>query len=355
MKFVKPLVSLIVLVFFIAGCQTASGTEKSQSEEGLTPVNVGYLATTGHSLYFIAEEQGFFEEAGLDVTFNSFSNSGEGITAVAGGQLDVGTFGTAAPLKFESEGAEFVFFGGQMGTGAGVVSKPELADELKDPANFAGKKVATVSLATGDVVWRGALVEAGLDWEEDLEIVEMKSPADVITAVNKGEVDAGVVWVPFVEKAKQEGLEIIAYSDEYLNDHVCGRLIANPEKFENSPELYVSFMEAMIKAEEFLHDENNKEEVIASVAAYIDVDKSIIEKDLYDGYLIQTADPDKEAILAFKETMVDIGYLEEDRDVSDIIDIEVYKEALDNVIEANPDNAYYDKLVDRYKDRNLEI
>ncbi|MDL4839178.1 ABC transporter substrate-binding protein [Aquibacillus rhizosphaerae] len=361
MRFAKPLFSLLVFILFVTGCQSATGTENAgdTNSEGetdeLTPVKVGYLPTTGHSLYYIAEEEGFFEEAGLDITLSSFNNSGEGINAVAAGQLDVGTFGTAAPLKFEEEGAEFIFFGGQMGTGAGVVAKADQAEALKDPANFAGKKVATVSLATGDVVWRGALAEAGLDWEEDLEIIEMQSPADVITAVNQGEVDAGVVWVPFVEKAKQEGLEIVSYSDDYFPEHVCGRLIANPSKFEENPDLYVGFMEAMIKAEAFLQDENNKDSVIKDVAKYIDVDEEIIEKDLYSDYLIQTADPDKEAILAFRDTMVNIGYLEESRDVSDIINIDVYKQALDNVMEQDTDNPYYDQLIDRYEDRNLDL
>lgn len=352
----KLLFSFIILILFATGCSSSSssnGDSSTKSGGELTKVNVGYLPTTGHSLYFIAEGEGYFEEAGLDVTFNLFNNSGEGINAVAAGQLDIGTFGTAAPLKFEEQGADFVIFGGQMGTGAGIVAKKENAESLKDPKNFKGKRVASVALQTGDVVWRSAIHEAGLDWKKDLEIVEMQSANDVIVAVNQGEVDAGVVWVPFVEKAKQEGLEIVAYSNEYMENHVCGRVIANPKKFEENPDIYVAFMEAMIKAERFLHDEANKEKAVEDVAAFIDVDKEIIEKDLYEGYLLQTADPDKKAILAFRETMVNIGYLEEDKDVSDIINIEIYKKALDNVIADNPNDKYYDELMDRYQKRNI--
>lgn len=361
MKIRKSLISTFVLALFLAGCTGNAASQSSSTEEAsatketkeLTPVNVGYLPSTGHSLYFIAEGEGYFEEAGLDVSFNLFSNSGEGINAVAAGQLDIGTFGTAAPLKFEEQGADFVIFGGQMGEGAGIVAKKENAEELKDIANFKGKKVATVSLATGDVVWRSAVHDAGLDLENDLEIVEMQSANDVIVAVNQGEVDAGVVWVPYVEKAKQEGLEIVAYTNEYMEDHVCGRIIANTAKFEEDPDTYVAFMEAMIKAERFLSDENNKEAVLNDVAAFIDVDKEIIEKDLYDGYLVQTADPDKHAILAFREKMVEIGYLAEDKDVSDIIDIEIYKKALDNLSAENPDDPFYEKLAERYIEKNL--
>ena len=330
--------------------QQAQNTEQSQE---LKDFAVGYLPTTGHSLYFIAQEEGYFTEEGLNVSLHSFSNSGEGINAVLANKLDVGTFGTAAPLTFEEQGANLVFFGGQMGTGAGIVAKEDLAKELEDPANFKGKKVATVKLATGDVVWRGALYDAGLDWEKDVNIVEMNSPADVIVAVNKGEVDAGVVWVPFVEKAKQEGLSIVKYTNEYYDNHVCGRLISSPENFDNNYDYYVKFLKAMIKAEKFEKDQNNKQEVIEDVAKYVQVEPEIIEKDIYSGYLDQSVDPNKKAIIAMRDTMVNIGYLKEQKDISSEIHIEAYKEALDQLTAANPDDSFYKELATRYKENNL--
>ncbi len=352
------------LTLGLAGCNSAQEASKpttpaaeqtgsQQQTQEVKDFKVGYLPTTGHSLYFIAQEEGYFAEEGLNVTLHSFSNSGEGINAVLAGKLDVGTFGTAAPLAFEEQGADLVFFGGQMGTGAGVVAKGDLAKELEDPANFKGKKVATVKLATGDVVWRGALYDAGLDWEKDVTIVEMNSPADVIVAVNKGEVDAGVVWVPFVEKAKQEGLTIVEYTNEYYDNHVCGRLISSPANFEKNYEYYVKFLKAMIKAEKFEQDQNNKQKVIEDVTKYVQVDPEIIEKDLYSGYLDQTVDPNKKAIVAMRDTMVNIGYLKEEKDISSLIQIEAYKEALDQLTKAEPNDSFYQELGTRFKENNL--
>lgn len=358
-KWIGYLTALLLLLGLV-GCnnveeasKTATpSTEQNQNQE-LKDFEVGYLPTTGHSLYFIAQEEGYFAGEGLNVNLHSFSNSGEGINAVLAGKLDVGTFGTAAPLSFEEQGADLVFFGGQMGTGAGVVAKEGIAEELKDPANFKGKKVATVKLATGDVVWRGALFDAGLDWEKDVTIVEMNSPADVIVAVKKGEVDAGVVWVPFVEKAKQEGLAIVKYSNEYYKNHVCGRLISNPSNFDKNYDYYVKFLKAMIKAEKFEQDEKNKQEVIEDVGKYVQVNPEIIEKDIYSGYLDQSVDPNKKAIIAMRKTMVNIGYLKEQKDVSSLIQIDAYKEALNQLAAADPNEPFYQKLQTRFKANNL--
>ncbi|WP_458412074.1 ABC transporter substrate-binding protein [Schinkia sp. CFF1] len=334
------------------GNAAASATEQKQQENKLVDFSVGYLPTTGHSLYYIAQEEGYFKEEGLNVTLHPFSNSGEGINAVTAGKLDVGTFGTPAPLTFEEQGAKIVFLGGQMGNGAGVVSKPELKKEFQDINNFRGKRVATVKLATGDVILRGALHEAGIDWEKDLKIIEMNSPADVIVAVKKGEVDAGVVWAPFVEKAKQEGLEIVKYSQEYHANHVCCRIIADQTKFDKNKENYVKFLRANIRAEKFEKDEKNKQKAIEDINKYVDVDPQIIEKDIYGGYVDQSADPNKKAILSMRDTMVDIGYLKEKKDISPLIHTEAYKEALDQLLAENPDDAFYKQLETRYEEND---
>ncbi|WP_374724441.1 ABC transporter substrate-binding protein [Calidifontibacillus erzurumensis] len=333
--------------------QAESQQQTENNEQTLVDFAIGHLPTTGHSLYYIAKEEGFFEEEGLNAIFHPFSNSGEGITAVTAGKLDVGTFGTPAPLTFEEKGAKIVFLGGQMGTGAGVVSKPDLAEDLRDIQNFKGKKIATVKLATGDVVLRGALYDAGIDYEKDLKIIEMNSPADVIVAVKKGEVDAGVVWAPFVEKAKQEGLEIVKYSQEYYENHVCCRIIADETRFDENYTNYVKFLKAIIKAERFEKDEKNKEKVIADIKKYVDVDPQIIEKDIYGGYVDQSADPNKKAILQMRDTMVDIGYLKDDKDISPSIRTEAYKEALDQLLNEEPNDPFYQSLLKRFEENNL--
>lgn len=352
------------LTIGLAGCNSTENTanttqppteqaEKNNQSQELIDFAIGHLPTTGHSLYYIAQEEGYFKEEGLNATFHPFSNSGEGINAVIAGKLDVGTFGTPAPLTFEEQGADIVFLGGQMGTGAGVVSKPNLLHELQDINNFKGKKVATVKLATGDVILRGALYEAGIDYEKDVTIIEMNSPADVIMAVKKGEVDAGVVWAPFVEKAKQEGLEIVKYSQEYAENHVCCRIIADEKRFDENHEKYVKFLKAIIKAERFEKDEANKQKAIEDIKKYVDVDLEIIEKDIYGGYVDQSADPNKKAILSMRDTMVNIGYLKEEKDISDLIHVETYKEALDQLIAAEPNDPFYQELLVRFQENNL--
>ena len=115
-----------------AGCAVASGADK---------VRVGYLAEPAHGLHFIAKEKGYFAEEGIDASMFQFATTAEGCSAVKAKKLDVGTFGTAAPLLFIAQGTDFTIFGGMMIGGQAIIVKPENADKFKDLSNFKGKKV----------------------------------------------------------------------------------------------------------------------------------------------------------------------------------------------------------------------
>lgn len=165
---------------------------------------VGFIAEPAHGLHFLAQKKGYFKDAGLDVELLQFKSAGEGTIALKAGHVDIGTFGSAAPLLFISQGTDFTIFGGMMIGGQAIIAKPERATELKTLQNYKGKKIALVKLSTGDVVFRLALKRAGLDPAKDITRVEFPSPGTVVEAVIKGEVDAGIVFSPHFSLAENE-------------------------------------------------------------------------------------------------------------------------------------------------------
>ena len=337
-------VLLLIGMLVLAGC--GSKTEPS-TEKTLKKFNVGYLPTPGHVLYFVAKEKGYFQEAGLNVEMFQFTNSGEGLNALKSGKIDVGAFGTAAPLTFISKGAEFTIFGGQQSEGAGIVTRPEKAGQFKELNNFKGKSVATVRLATGDVVFRGALQQAGIDWKKDLTIKELDSPAAVLEAVKKGSVDAGVVWAPYMKMAEKQGLKIVKYSGELINDHTCCRQAALTSKLKENPDDYKRFSKALIKAYDFY--QNNKTESVDIISNYVKIDKDIIDAETYGGHMSSNPDPNREGIVKFWEMMNKVGYISSDKNITDYINTDLYAQALDELLKENPNNQIYQKLKAEFK------
>src|SRR5512138_1887604 len=236
-RFVSLFLVLLALTF---GAVTAQGAEPKK-------LKVGYLPTSGHLLYFVAKEKGYFQKEGLDVELARFTNSGEGLTAIKTGKLDAGSFGTSAPLAFIAKGADFSLFGGQMGEGHALIAKPENAARFKDLKNYRGATIGAIRLATGDVVFRAALHEAGLDWKKDLTIKEFDSPAAVQEAVKKGAVDAGLTWIPYYTMAEKQGLVVVKYSGDVIKSHTCCRQVALTTTLKEKQADFERFMVALLK------------------------------------------------------------------------------------------------------------
>ena len=90
----------------------------------LPKLRVGYIPEPAHGLYFVARDKGYFKEEGVDVELFQFGSAAEGMAALKAEKLDVGTFGTTAPLLFISKGSEFTFIGGIMIGGQAIITRP---------------------------------------------------------------------------------------------------------------------------------------------------------------------------------------------------------------------------------------
>ncbi|MBR4628673.1 MAG: ABC transporter substrate-binding protein, partial [Ruminococcus sp.] len=71
-----------------------------------TDISIGYLNSTAHLLAFVAEEEGYFEEEGLDVDLVQFSSASELINGLESDKLDVAFIGSVPTLTFQSQGHE---------------------------------------------------------------------------------------------------------------------------------------------------------------------------------------------------------------------------------------------------------
>ena len=66
------------------------GFALSASAATTTKLVVGHDLWIGYSGVFVAQEKGYFKEAGLEVQLKPFSNPGETLPAMIAGQLDIG-------------------------------------------------------------------------------------------------------------------------------------------------------------------------------------------------------------------------------------------------------------------------
>lgn len=311
-----------------------------------TTIRLGYLPTTGHALTFVAKEKGFFAEQGLDVQLSQFPNSADGYNALTAGKLDVIAMGSTAPAVYIAKGTDLTYIGGLMGEGAAAIALPGRANEFKDIKDFKGKTIATVRMSTGDVVFRSALYDAGLNWSKDVTIQELKSPSVVLDAVKTGKVDIGIVWLPYQQVAETQGLKIVQYGDSFYPNHPCCRFVVTTSTLEKNKDTYVKFEKALIEAYHYI--KTNPQESVDAVSKYVDFNKNVIYDSIFSDHFNYSPDPNKKAIEQWWTMVNKIGYVKSGEDIDKHIDTTVYKQALDELIKENPNDEIYKDLLANY-------
>lgn len=317
-----------------------------------TDLSIGYLNSTAHLLAFVAKEEGYFKEEGLNVTLTQFSSSSELSSGLESGKLDVSFISSVASITFQSQGHDLTIFGGAMTNGHGYVIKPEFTNNQDNLGVeiLKGRNVASVKNSVQDaelqVLLKNANIEIG-EGADKVNIVYFDSQKDAYAALQNATIDAASVYSPYASLAKGQGYNVVYYcsEEEALQNQPCCRQVASTTALEAYPNTYHAFERALIKAYKFTQE--NEDKTIADVKKYIDIDEEYIRTEVYGGYSFSSPDPDKQGTLAFKELIVELGYTN-DYDIEPFYNTKIYEKALDSLIAENPDDAVYQSLKEHF-------
>ncbi len=329
-------------------CAVFGALAVSSGTGAVETLNIGFLPISTHAKFMIAKEKGFYAQEGLSVELIEFLNSADGLNALNAHKIDVGAFGTSAPLIHIAKGANIKVIGGIVSGGSSFIAKPEVATGIKQISDFKGKKIATVRLSTVDAILRTALKDAGLDWKKDVQIFELKSAPAVTEAVKSGQVDIGATWGPHDLRAEEQGLKVVFHSTDLYPAHVCCRLVVNQEG--KSPQVWERFLKAMLRAEKFAAD--NHKETIDIISKYVKLDKGLLERDFYNAYVDQSTDPYLNGVRKFWDTMQQSEFIPPKGDIAPFVDLKLYEAALTSLAKESPKDPFWQKLIKDFKAKN---
>ena len=308
-----------------------------------TDIAIGYLNSTAHLLAFVAEEEGYFEEEGLDVELNQFSSASELVNGLESDKLDVAFIGSVPTLTFQSQGHDVSIFGGAMTNGHGYVIKEEYADEDELGVEILkGRNVASVKNSVQDAELQILLKNAGIaigEGEDEVNIVYFDSQKDAYAALLNKSIDAASVYSPYASLAKSQGYKVVYYCahEKALENQPCCRQVAKTSALSDNPNTYIALERAFIKAYHFTQTDH--EGTVKDVKKYIDIDEDFIDTEVYGGYSVSSPDPDKKGTLTLKDTIIELGYTD-DYDIEPYYNTDIYKKALDSILAEGSDEIY---------------
>ena len=308
-----------------------------------TDINIGYLNSTAHLLAFVASEEGYFKEEGLNVTLTQFSSAAELVNGIESDKLDVAFIGSVPTLTFLSQGHEISVIGGAMTNGHGYVIKSEFADKDEQGVEILkGRNVASVKNSVQDaelqILLKNANIEIG-EGADKVNIVYFDSQKYAYAALLNKNIDAASAYSPYTSLAKSQGYKVVYYCahEKALENQPCCRQVAKTAAVNSNPNTFTALERAFIKSYHFTQSDHEK--TIKDVKKYIDIDEDFIDTEVYGGFSVSSPDPDKQGTLTLKDTIVELGYTE-DFDIEPHYNTDIYKKALDSIIAEGSDDIY---------------
>lgn len=265
------------------GSNPAAGADGSASggSGGLRAVTVGAIPIVDVAPLHLAKEQGFFEEAGLDVTIENTSGGAISFPGVSSGQFDFAFGNVVSMMVARSQGIGLKFFcSGSTTTGepgednVALIAAPDSG--FTSIEDLEGKMLSSNQLANiGDTACRQALDKAGGDGAT-LEFMEMGFP-DVQAALENGQLDAGVVVEPFVTPALEAGMVAVAWPYAEANPELdTGGYFASEDTLESDPELVRAFRDGLVRGLEYAQE--NPDEVRRITGTYTQTPPEVLEQ-----------------------------------------------------------------------------
>ncbi|MGO1543790.1 MAG: ABC transporter substrate-binding protein [Gulosibacter sp.] len=255
----------LALTTGLAACSGA-GTSPANTEgdAGTTAITVLH-APINYEVLYIAQQEGFFDEAGLDVTITPGGTAQDNLGQLAGGSADLAIVSWDAAVTATAEGVpiKLISSNAEISTEIDTSAIMVRADSgITEVADLEGKTIAFNSIGSGgNVPVLQALEDAGVDLES---VEQVAIPfASMQAALEGSQVDAVFPSDSFFAQmtGNEEFVEIAHPSREYRGGLGITLWSATDSWLAENAETATKFNEAMAAATEFYNEPENTQVV----------------------------------------------------------------------------------------------
>jgi NitT/TauT family transport system substrate-binding protein len=262
------------------------------------------IAVGGKNLFYylpltIAEQLGYFKEAGLDVTIVDFAGGSRALQAVVGGSADVvsGAFEHTLNMQFKGQPMRaFVLQGAapQIVLGA----NPKTMPNYKTVADLKGKKIGvTAPGSSTNVLANFVLAKAGLK-PSDVSFVGVGAGSGAVAAMRAGQIDAMSNLDPVITLLQRSGdfkvitdTRIMSQAEKVFGGPMPPGCLYCPQAFlDKNPNTAQALTNAMVRANKWIQQAGSGDIIKVVPESYLLGDRAIY----IDGFLAskQAMSPD---------------------------------------------------------------
>lgn len=350
----KCFLPFIALVLVLGACSATNDEKKPTEIDPEVAVPSGDLAplenkekvviaedgAASGAGFYIAKEKGYFADYNIEVEFAQFSNSDDMLPALAAGEVDIaGGVSTASFFNAIAQGIDVKIIADK---GHNVPGKSyftfvignHMVDEIKDYADFKGKKIAVSSHNSIDeYIFEEMIKHAGLT-KDDVEFVLMGDFGSMLGAIDGETIDAALNIEPLITQGVENGFHIrFGDATDYAPESQIALVLGSPNFMNVEKDVSLRFMAAYLKGVRDYNDAFmkgiNQEEIIDIMTKHT----AMKDPELWEKVHVTGLDPDGKMFIediykqynAYKEN----GAIQGEVDLEKAIDTSITEEAVE--------------------------
>jgi len=267
-------------IALIIGLTSLSPANAATPTKKVTLVFADFSERAG--LLFVAKDQRFFEEQGLDVDVVQVRSGPIAISALAAGEAQFySVSATGASLGAMAGGLDIVFVAGFINRLDGYFA---VSQRVRTPEDLKGKTLGVQSIGGGIWMFTQILLDHwGLSAERDkIQIRAIGDDSVLAQSVMTGLIDGAVLGYTYSRVVAQKGGRILVELPTLNIKYQGTGLVARKSFIESSPDVVEKTLRALIRTNRFIQEKSNQPAVVRSIKKWLRLAPTDSGEDLYD-------------------------------------------------------------------------
>jgi NitT/TauT family transport system substrate-binding protein len=310
----RPVLCALALLLLAACAPPAPDPEAGDAPAAPVVLKVLMFPFTSYGPYFIAEEEGYFQEQNLAIEWVQLAQYGDAIPLLVSGQLDVvaGTLPVAIFNAIARQGnirmvadkgvisadeCTYVAFMGRAG--------PDGRPEIQEPAQLAGKRVVVIPEDSSGFFLERWLAPAGLSLD-DIEPTFLAAPQRG-EAVASGAIDLAFNVEPWLTRALAANQVVVLNPAEvFAEDFQFAAILYGPNLLERDVDAGRRFMIAYLKGAR-QYNEGKTARNVEILAKHTNLEPELLAETCWPA-IRSDGDINLSTLILYQQRSLDSGY-----------------------------------------------
>jgi NitT/TauT family transport system substrate-binding protein len=196
---------------------------------------------------YVAEQQGYFKAAGIDLDIIEFKSGGAAVQAFAGNSVDLCICAGNHVITLRQRGLNTKLLAGLDAHFPNALAA-KAGSPYTNLKSLKGRKIGITSpgSSTDDII-RWAARQAGLDADTDFQVVSVGTGPAMRIAIESGAIDAGIIGNAELIDAELAGHPLSIVEDWRGVENAALNVIAKQAWVDKNPALAKAFVQAVVK------------------------------------------------------------------------------------------------------------